>query len=154
MTVIWILLYHLKMMNGNNEIDWQLIQCFKKEVKAECQLTCVTYFSASRCISSRFCLRNSLRRSKSKSSSMMIHTAFLGANWKRERVRHCGIYKDLNCPDHSNSKSRLSLSAVWLITYQDHNIPVSWSSFPGTTTRKGKLCHTFNYVTNLLYKWK
>lgn len=64
------------MMNDNNEIDWQQIQCFKKEVKAECQLTSVTYFSASRCISSRFCLRNSLRRSKSKSSSMMIHTAF------------------------------------------------------------------------------
>jgi len=98
----------------------------KKEVKTECQLTRVTYFSASRCISSRFCLRNSLRRSKSKSSSMMIHTELFGCKLKeRKTIRQCGIYKDLNCPDHSNSKSRRSLSAVWLITYQDHNIPVS-----------------------------
>lgn len=87
----------------------------------------VTYFSASCCISSRFCLRNSLRRSKSKSSSM-IHTELLGYKLKeRKTVRQGGIYKDLNCPDHFNSKSRRSLSAVCLRTHQDHNIPASWS---------------------------
>lgn len=48
-----------------------------------------------------------------------------GTSWKT--VRQSGIYKDLNCPEHFNSKSRCSLSAVWLITYQDHNIPVSLS---------------------------
>lgn len=51
----------------------------------------VTYFSASRCISSRFCLRNSLRRSKSKSSSM-IHTELLGYTLK-ERKTEWGFIK-------------------------------------------------------------
>lgn len=102
----------------------------------------VTYFSASCCISSRFCLRNSLRRSKSKSSSM-IHTELLGYKLKeRKTVRQGGIYKDLNCPDHFNSKSRHSLSAVCLITHQDHNIPASWSI---SLEQPGKA----NYATHL-----
>ncbi len=86
----------------------------------------VTYFSASRCISSRFCLRNSLRRSKSKSSSM-IHTELLEYKLKeRKAVKQGGIYKDLNCPDHFHSVKTLP---VWLITHQDHNIPFPWNNY-------------------------